>query len=184
MCLILILGSLTLVLSFQNCQKSQSSASAASTNCSTIDSAACLSANTTAQSLSLNLTDSILSLWPDNSSMNFQVQISMATDQAIVQNSTATCTLKLNAKWQEAKALYLNSGLCHYTYLRSAGNAYCMAYAMPYAKVTDSNKNEIEISLSICQQDFDNLCSYDDTANFKNLLQDLQTEFSQNQACD
>ncbi len=182
-CLILILGTLSLVLGFQNCQKSQSSDSS-SLNCASINSAECLALNSSAKSLNVNLANSVLYLGLDNGAMNYQFQISLSTDQVVLQNSSPSCTLKLNSKWQEAKALFLNGGLCHFTFEHPAGTANCMAYALPYAKVSDSGQNDVNISLSICQQDFDNLCSYDDANKFRNLLQDVQNQLSQNQGCD
>ncbi len=172
-----------MVLVFQNCQKTQS-VDSASSNCTNITSAECLALNSIANSLSVNLPSSVLYIGLDMMSMNYKYQISLSTDEVALQSGSANCTLKLNSKWQEAKALFLQSGLCHFTFEHPVGSAQCMAYAMPYAKVSDANQNEANISLSICQQDFDNLCSYDDANKFKILLETLQTQLSQDQACD
>lgn len=184
-CLILILSALALMLSFQNCKQVQNEESAG-VDCSSTFSVECLLQKSDITSYSLSLVNTNLIFGGMKNYYNYEYQVSLQDDQLsfINSNSKDQCSLTQNSKWQQAKELYLKNGICRFNVDTSEDKVVCMAMAIPYAQVIDANQNQIHLSYSLCQNQFDSLCSYEDAVQFKALLDELSDQIQTDQACD
>lgn len=183
-CLILILSSALLVLSFQNCQKVKNNDDISQSNCQSNYTSECVAANANINSLDLTSAKADLYFGADMMGANYKYRIDLTTDELNQATNSKPCSLQQNSKWQEAKQLYLKNGMCHFAFTNNLNEMACMAFAIPYAKLIDSSKNEIDMSISFCQQDFNNLCDFDSAKKFKDLLYDIEKQMLEGKACN
>lgn len=113
-----------------------------------------------------------------------EFSINLGLDRVSNRTTGASCSLSYNQNYLSAKKLFLENGICSYSYEIPTGVSVCMAVPMPYATVNDGVAPVLVLSADGCSAPHNSLCgSVEQKKSFENTMGYLIIQLADDTAC-